>query len=119
MARSTLVQFRAVGSFGGELDCRSDGNESEVARRDLTRYYQLLRRSLPEFSEEEWMIIHNACNGLLTYDIQTVPLLWAQVSDFCEAHNVPDCQPLIDRLRRLSLVECLAVIDEAERFWIG
>ncbi len=118
------IQFRAVGPLTDELESRSEVGKpaSEVARRDLGRYYVLLARSLPQFTLEEAMLLVNALNGHLTMP-ETAHLLWAEVEGFVVSQlGDEDSYPnkwdsLILRLKKLTPFEQLAVADAVERAW--
>ena len=121
LPREPQIQFRA-GGIEPELTARAGGAESPslVARRDLERYYYLLRRALPTFTEPEASLIVDACNGWLI-EPHTAPLLWAEVDDAIRMDGLAekwgvDGASLVARLRALTPFESLAVADAAERF---
>lgn len=102
-----------------ELD-RSTGL---IAARDLERYYELLRRSLPIFTEAEAFLIVDACNGWFI-EPHSAPLLWAKVDECIRRNGVngeqnPNGPALVARLRTLTPFEQLAIADAVERFWNG
>lgn len=112
------IQFRDV-EIERELAARGD-NPNLVAKRDLERYYALLRQSLPTFSRSEASLIVDALNGTLI-EPHTARLLWAAIDDalydgLAEKWGV-DGLALVARLRRLTPFEALAVVDAAERYW--
>lgn len=119
-----LVQFRVGRDATGlavDLERRAGRRLSPdlVARRDLERYYETLRRSLPRFTRAEAYAILDVTNGTL-FDPWSVPLLWASVADaerLGETWQI-DQAALAERLRGLSYAEALAVVDAAERFWV-
>lgn len=120
-----LVQFRTGAGPAGltdDLERRASRRLSPdlVARRDLTRYYEMLRRSLPRFPRAEALAILDVCNGVL-FDPWSAPLIWASVADadgLGEKWRI-DQAALAERLRGLSYAEALAVVDAAERFWLA
>jgi hypothetical protein len=124
---SPQIQFRAIGSLGDEIEQRySAGGStyatsgSEIARRDLERYYDMLKRSLPRFSQGEAMLLCDVLNGVISM-AYSVPLLWAQVSDalqdgYAEKWEI-DGPALVEKLRKLTPFECMAVVDAVERVW--
>jgi hypothetical protein len=84
---------------------------SLVAQRDLERYYEALDRALPVLTEDEATMLVNALNGKWHADPVNIALLWAEVAD--------DDPALADRLRKMSFIECVAIVDAVERFWQG
>lgn len=129
---SPRIQFRAIGSLADNLSERAERLEnntsaeeeillSEVARRDLERYYSILKRSTPLFSENEAMLLADALNGTL-FDVQTAHFLWASISDaLCDGTLAKkwkvDGNALVQRIQSLSYAEILACIDSIERVW--
>lgn len=115
------IQFRPDEQLTAELQARAGETMAPspglVAQRDLGRYYALLKRSLPTFSLEDAMVLVNALNGLITMP-ETAHLLWAQVEDFLIDSGVDSApMPLVERLRKLTPFEALAVADAVERAW--
>ena len=116
------LMFRP-GELETPLAARSGGTLSPalVAKRDLERYYDMLRRALPAFSEAEASLIVDACNGWLV-EPHSAPLLWAEVDDAIRSDGLAtkwgvDGPALVARLRALTPFEALAVCDSVERFW--
>jgi hypothetical protein len=96
---------------------------SLIARRDLERYYRLLRRSLPVFSEPEALLIVRACVGWRP-DADSVHFLWAQVDSAIKSKQTDqtygvDGPALVERLRALTPFEAMAVVDAAEMIWFS
>lgn len=115
------IGFRA-GDLEPQLQARAGqgGSLGLTARRDLERYYALLARELPTFTESEAMLLCDVMNGTLT-EPHTASLLWANVSDaledgYAEKWHV-DGLALVARLRHLSPIQAMAVCDACERFW--
>lgn len=105
-----------------ELAARGD-NRSQVINRDLTRLYTLYRRALAEvpLSVEEACLLVDALNGALL-DATTARLLWAEIEDACRLDHLDqkwqvDGQALVQKLKNLTDIQALALIDAAERFW--
>ena len=117
------VQFRAgemLPALQARADVESEAAIAAVAQRDLTRYYDLLRRSLPTFTEPEASLLMDACNGW-HIEPHTAPLLWAQIADsladgLAEKWGV-DGPALVARLRALSYAQALAICDAVEVAW--
>jgi hypothetical protein len=105
--------IRLSGQLASDVEARSDQvpERPSVMRRDLGRFYEALRRSMPPFTEAEATLLVNALNGTRHSDPASIALLWAEVAD--------DDPALADRLRKLSFIECAAIVDAVERFWQG
>lgn len=109
----------AVAARGGAAD---NGSASEVARRDLGRYYDLLALALAsvDLTEGEASLIVDALNGTII-DVSTAQLLAAEVEDglgdgLAEKWGV-DGGALVAKVRAWTLAQRMAVCDAAERFW--
>jgi hypothetical protein len=97
---------------------------SEVAKRDLERYYALLEAELSrlKFTEAEASLLCDACNGLWVDSPRSVPLLWAEVQDACDLSHLHlkwevDPVALVAKLRAASPSQVWALIDAIEQFW--
>jgi hypothetical protein len=125
MTRDDRVSMFRAGPLRADLDARTPADQSfvETVRRDLTRYYFLLPRALPTFSDAEASLIVDALNGTIFHP-ETIGLLWAEIDEavrnagLAEKWRV-DGAALVSRLRDLSFVEALAIVDAVERFWRG
>lgn len=124
---SPQIQFRAIDKLAEALEVRAEQGRpaSLVAQRDLERYYETLRRSMPSLTVGEASLLADVCNGTY-WEPHTVTLLWANVADalddpVAEKWGMSDAyaQDFVQRLRRLSYAECMALVDALERFWIG
>ncbi len=124
MARKQVVSFRVPQELEKEIIAR--GNPSEVIRRDLERLYTLYRRALRRINltPEEMKLIADSLNGLngTIMDASTAPMLWAQVEDAIKLDRLDqkwgvNGRELVEKLRELTDIEALAVVDAAERFW--
>lgn len=91
--------------------CRQ--NASLIAKRDLRRYYRLLDNALARLTitRTEAEAISAACRNWGIGEIANAALLYAQVE---RTGTAP--KGLVDKLRAASLLECVALIDAAERF---
>lgn len=101
-------------------------SESEIVARDLDRYYSLLATSLPTFTTEDALTLVAACCTRLAAMIESdlVPtymprLLWVWVAQDVQANRTDDDGTLVDCVRGLSEIQCLAIMDVAERFLIA
>lgn len=117
MGKYTQIQFRP--GVESDLSCAlskraeqtTDIALSQVARRDLERYYATLTHSLPDFSESEVIILLNVLNGVRVSNPQR---LYVEVQE-----NYPEHKEFVERLRNFSYAQCLATIDAVERYWCG
>jgi hypothetical protein len=120
--RYPKVQFRpgAVPGLSARVSSREDLTSTAI--RDLTRYYAVLEHSRPALSQGEWMLLFDVLNGTML-DEQIAPYLWAEVTDaYDEDRDLAEkwgvaVPSLIDKLRRMSFAEQMAVCDLVERFW--
>lgn len=118
------IQFKP-GPLREELESREHfpvGGANMVARRDLTRYYALLRDSIREveLTPGEAAYICDCLNGTI-FGEHFYSLVWAEVADaeedgLGEKWGV-DAKALADRLRGASLGCRMAIVDAAERAW--
>lgn len=110
-------------ALAARTSVESQAARSQTAKRDLDRYYALLARSLPTFSQPEASILCDVANGTL-FEPHTMMLLWANVADAEQDGIAQKWQitaeqfaAFVARLRRLSYAECVAVVDACERAW--
>lgn len=120
---SPRAQFRASDDLQQRCDMPTDARATQIAARDLDRYYTLLQRAMPKFSEPEASLIVDALNGTLS-EPHTAHLLWAEIDDAIQLDQLDkkwgvDGPALVQRLRSLSPFEAMAVVDAAERFWLS
>lgn len=121
------VQFRP-GPLAAALAARADVDDnahiSQVAQRDLGRYYDLVALALAsvELGQSEASLIVDALNGTLI-DVQTAQLLAYEIADSLEDGLAKkwgvDGAALVAKVGAWSLAQRLAVCDAAERFWRG
>jgi len=126
---SPQIQFRAVSPLDERLTERADGhfgrNMSEVARRDLTRYYGLLSQELAgvakQLSEAQACAICDVMIGLHVDDqLMAVRYLDAEIEDAAddglgEKWGV-DVAALAKLVKGFTLVQRLALVDAVERW---
>lgn len=118
------IKFRPGKDLEAELASRSDEQSdsaySQTAKRDLGRYYTLLSRSLPSFSEKEALVLANVLNGARNAP-DGVHLLYAGVDIALEENPVEGINrgAFVARLRNLHRFECMAIADAVERAWSG
>lgn len=120
------INFRLGTHLAEALSSRQVNDSLDLtAKRDLERYYDMLQRSLPHFSMGEALLMCDVFNGTIHMPY-SVSLLWASVSDSIEGgqgeywqEHYPslDVPALVERLRKLTPFECMAVADAIERAW--
>lgn len=105
-------------------DAATEPEISEIAKRDLGRYYETLGRSLPrQLTEGEWLLLMDVLNGTIL-EPATIPYVWAEIADALDGN--PDLatkwdvagHALVEKLRRMPYAELAAVADAVERFWL-
>lgn len=118
--RNISIWLRA--ELDTELQKRGD-NRTQIITRDLDRLYTSYRRALKEvrLSLAEASLIVDALNGVMM-DANSAVLLWAEIADAVQLDGLDkkwtvDGTALVDKLRGLSNIQALAIIDAAERFW--
>lgn len=111
----------------GEVRSRDDaGNLSGVAIRDLARLYSMYRLALEDtgLTVAEALVI---CEALTDREMQpdSAADLWAVVEEACAKDGLhtdwelEDYGPLVKKLKSLSSLHCMAIVDAAERFWLS
>jgi hypothetical protein len=129
------IQF-AAGTLEPDLLERTGASSQPAwtARRDLERYYQLLRDELGRLrlSETEALTVVAACRGWLV-EPSSYRHLWVEVEDYlgdqtedtgiAQLDQIPrlaagDRAVLVAKLRALSPGAALAVADAVERYWV-
>ncbi|GHO89257.1 hypothetical protein [Dictyobacter formicarum] len=115
-----LIQFRAASTLEKNLQGRTPTGKpaGEIARRDLVRYYSLLRQSLPAFQMAEAMLIVEALQRNPP-DMEQVQRLWISVEQAVKADQLEqrwrvNAAALVERLRTLTPAECMAICDAVE-----
>lgn len=95
-----------------------------IAKRDLTRYYDALRRELKTVAQlltpSEALALCDISNGTL-WDEVSAALLWAEVADADQAQLDQwgvNRDTLVAKLRALTPAQSLAVVDALERWWL-
>lgn len=118
-----LIQFRAGDTLLLDIQARDDGHGTGyTTRRDLERYYYMIRSCTPNFSQAEAHLLVDALSGIIT-EPHTAQLLWAVVDDAIRLGRLDekwgvDGWALVQRLRHdLTPFESLAVSDAVERVW--
>jgi hypothetical protein len=99
-------------------------NRSHIIARDLARLYRMYERALREvpLTYNEACLLVDALNGYMP-DIASAKYLWAEVEDAVRLGELDkkwqvDGTVLMEKLRGLSLLHCMALIDAVERFWV-
>lgn len=129
MVSETQIQFRKTDWIHKNLILRIDSTlakkQSDVARRDLTRYYYMLlyTASEIELTKEEFMVICEALNGHIATDdaLLSARTLHVQVEDFINYYHIfsleYDWKILIERIKNMTAAQKQCIIDVVERFW--
>lgn len=98
----------------------------DIATRDLNRLYALYRAALADaaLTVEEAILICEVLNeSELDYDCATnIGTVVAEVCMRTNRHrdwDIEDYQPLVEKLQSCSQLQCLAIIDAADQFWIS
>lgn len=110
-----------------KIETRSEGSSiSAIIERDLGRLYSLLSGALKttELSIAEACAIVDVCNGWLILNVQDAQFLYANIEDADKLDGLGkkwkiDAQALAKKLKTYSLLQNLAIVDAAERFWSG
>ena len=116
------VSFWMQPELGKKISERGD-NRTLVIHRDLERLYTLYRLALREVKltlPECWFLV-DMLNGTIM-DANTAGLLWASAEDACALDGLDkkwkiDGKVFVEKLKALSRVQALALVDAAERFW--
>jgi hypothetical protein len=125
MAKTAYVSFRAS-ELEGELQARDDEKSLGLAaKRDLERYYPLLRDELRtiDLGPDEAVMLCQALSGEKITGARYRTLLWASVLEMrylwsLRPKEVEKSQnELAAKLRKLSPGQSMALIDAVERFW--
>ena len=98
------------------VELQSDSTFSQVAKRDLERYYAGLPSALPSFSEREAIWLVDAFNGSRNVNPDRIYL---EVLAFFEEDLTPEQKKLVNFLRNLPTYASVAVLDAVERYWQG
>jgi len=116
------IEFHISGTLSTWLGQRTGHDEtlSDIARRDLERYYDMLIRVLPTFSEDEALLLCQVLNGATIHQYNA-QLLWSEVNIAIEEGDAKQWNVngpcLVKRLRGLTPFECMAIEDAVERYW--
>ncbi len=120
----SLPVVRTRLSLDAELEARRGVRETgSTAKRDLARYYGLLRDELTalECTREEIGVVCEAI-GKTALDEQSYHYLWAEVDSALSADGslakrwgVGDATAFVTRIRRMHPAQVMALLDAAER----
>lgn len=116
------VSFYIRETIAEELRTRGD-NRSAVINRDIERLYTLYKKALKEvpLSDNEACLIVDALNGSLM-DAYSARMLWASIEDAINLDGLAtkwevDGSTLVEKLKKLTDIQALALVDAVERFW--
>ena len=120
MARTIGVYLYPETSDG--INKRGD-NRSQTINRDLERLYYMYDRSIRETPLEvgEACLLVDCLNGSPT-DPRSAGLLWASVEDSIALEGLDkkwgvDGQKLVGKIKNMNILQQMALVDAAERFW--
>ena len=103
--------------------CGKDGSRSETIARLIARLEDILKRHRPKLSDAEWALLSEALGGIV-FEPTSIRYVWARVEDAIsenalgDKHGV-DGRALVEKLRSLDHAGLVAIVDEAERHWMG
>lgn len=115
----------ALGPCGEDSGVSLSGRVATI----VLRYQEAVRRSRPRLSRAEWMLILDALNGVGRLAEErpeaAVAGLALEVYDHLRLNDAArkwsltpaQATGLVDRLRALSYVEALSIVEAAEQFW--
>lgn len=117
----TSIRLREA--VAAEVEARGE-SRNQTINRDLDRLYALYKRALREvdLSTKEAMLIVDSLNGTMFIDPLSATLLWANIEDSIRLDGLDakwevDGAALVTKLRGLTSIQAMAVVDAAERFW--
>lgn len=118
------INLRPIGRLARDIMLRMEPGVSAgaIGQRDLIRYYEALEQALPHFTREESMLLVDALNGHVFHHTTDIQLVWAIVDDAIRDGHLDqkwevNRPALVERLRGLSYMEKLALVDAIERAW--
>lgn len=89
------------------------------------RYQEILRRTQIEkrLSDTEWNLVRDSLNGVAHQPASQIRHLWHGIEDSIQLDGLAekwevDGDALLEKLRDLSFVEEVAVVEAVERWWI-
>jgi hypothetical protein len=101
------------------------GAVSTIIERDMNRLYDMYERALRQIplTIEEACLICDHLKGTVN-DPSSASILWASIEDGISLNGLDkkwgiDGQELVSKLRKLSEIQSMALIDAVERFWFG
>jgi hypothetical protein len=105
----------------GALDRHPTDDAATVVNRLAERYHEILRRSVPQLAEAEWLALADALNGVLL-ESHSIGLLWAEVEEADREGILSrkwgiDARDLSRRLRDLPYASLAAIAEIVERLW--
>lgn len=98
-------------------------NRSAVINMIADRYNEIIRRSMPNLTVDEWFLLFDATNGSITWDrADALPGQFIGVADAIEMDGLDkkrevDGRALVEKLKTMSFCQTVAWIDACERFW--
>ncbi len=120
----SIVRRRAKSILQKACEEGKTGEHFEFVKVELERYLFLISR-LPDFSQKEWNLMHDALNGIITRSVEpelAVQILAHEVDDAITSSQLDkkwevNSSSFLSRLNALSATETMAVLDAVEKFW--
>ena len=86
------------------------------------RYSLILEKHKPGLTAAEWNACRDALNGVWLRDTNMVRMIWAEVADADKIDGLGkkwgiDAQALSERIRSMSTVEVIALVEAVEQWW--
>lgn len=118
----TRIQF-VLSELEGPISARTaeGGSLSLTAKRDLERYYYLMQRMQPLLTEKERAFFRDMLRGVVL-DVpdqaRLLPLDIQETGDEVFGDHGLSPEHMHDLATKLTLAECVALYDDAERYWL-
>lgn len=115
-----------IGPYSDETGVSLSGRLTTI----VLRYGDALRRARPQLKRAEWLLVLDALNGvgLVAHDRPELAVAGValEVADHIRLNDAgkkwglspANARGLVERLRGLSHIELLSVVEAAEQFWL-
>ena len=122
------IQFGKTEWIDKNLELRESAmlKQTDVVRRDLTRYYYLMFYTAAEIklTEAEFYCICDALNGSISTDdaLMSARMLPVQIEEHINFNQMPkqfdiDGDQLIEKVKNMTAAQKQCIIDVVERYW--
>jgi len=101
----------------------AEGSRSRLIAGLIARYDEVVRRSIPQLSEKEWMLVADALNGIwLLEEPRHVHYTELEIADGIRLNKLDtkwevDGDELLRKVHALDYARRLAIVDVVERLW--